>query len=356
MIKNTGIWKDGRRRMKSKWKIGKRYLLIAGLLLLVGCGNAGQEAYNEAIQKGLDILSAEQYEKAEAYFEIALENQPDDEKAKAYLAQTQIYREAKVFYDSKEYAEALEKAQQVVDSENGLEGLIAKATTIIEEIAAKENDINEEIGKAQTAFDSGNVDEALPIIEALLGTDEMANAYFAEVKEIGEQLQTDIQNMKNELAAEEAVRAKAEEEARIQESANSAINAYNELPLPLKVLLATTVVDERATSPELLGYTLGYHFDGDYVLVNVHSGAGVGHPWFIIQFDSETITPIQGLVNMGMSGYEDVTVDATPISKIDLYNRYMESKDSYDLALKNVFERPEMTMAQYEKLRSYIKE
>ena len=201
MIKNTGIWKDGRRRMKSKWKIGKRYLLIAGLLLLVGCGNAGQEAYNEAIQKGLDILSAEQYEKAEAYFEIALENQPDDEKAKAYLAQTQIYREAKVFYDSKEYAEALEKAQQVVDSENGLEGLIAKATTIIEEIAAKENDINEEIGKAQTAFDSGNVDEALPIIEALLGTDEMANAYFAEVKEIGEQLQTDIQNMKNELAS-----------------------------------------------------------------------------------------------------------------------------------------------------------
>ena len=92
------------------------------------------------------------------------------------------------------------------------------------------------------------------------------------------------------------------------------------------------------------------------MLVNVHSGAGVGHPWFIIQFDSETITPIQGLVNMGMSGYEDVTVDATPISKIDLYNRYMESKDSYDLALKNVFERPEMTMAQYEKLRSYIKE
>ena len=90
--------------MKSNWKNGMRYLTLAGLLLLTGCGNAEQEAYNDAIQKGLDILNAEQYEKAEAYFEIALENQPDDEKAKAYLAQTKIYREAKDFYDGKEYA------------------------------------------------------------------------------------------------------------------------------------------------------------------------------------------------------------------------------------------------------------
>ena len=341
--------------MKNKWKMGKRYLLIAGLLFLVGCGNAEQEAYNEAIQKGLDILSAEQYEKAEAYFEIALENQPDDEKAKAYLAQTKIYREAKDFYDGKEYAEALEKAQQVVDSENGLEGLMAKATAIIEEITDKENAINAEISKAQTAFDSGNVDEALSIIEALLGSDEIGNVYFAEGKTTAEQLQMDIQNKKNELAAEAEAQARAEEEARLQEIANSAINAYNELPLPLKVLLATTVVDERAMSPELLGYTLSYNFDGDVVLVNVHSGAGVGHPWFIMRFDSETITPIQGLVNMGMTGYEEVSVDMTSVSKIDLYNRYIASKESYDLALKNVFEYSEMTMAKYEELRSYIK-
>lgn len=341
--------------MKNKWKIGKRYLLIAGLLLLVGCGNAEQEAYNEAIQKGLDILNAEQYEKAEAYFEIALENQPDDEKAKAYLAQTQIYREAKDLYDSKNYAEALEKAQRVVETENGLEGLTAKATAIIEEVDAKESDINEEIGKAQTAYDSGNLDEALPIIEALLLSEELGNAYFAELKAIAEQLQTDIQNKKNELVMEAEAQAKAEEEARLQEIANSAINAYNELPVPLKVLLATTVVDGRAMSPELLGYTLAYNFDGDEVLVNVHSGAGVGHPWFIMRFDSETITPMQGLVNMGITGYEEVSVDTTSVSKIDLYNLYIASKESYDLALKNVFEYPEMTIAKYEELRSYIK-
>ena len=355
MKKIQEIWKDGRGIMKSRWKFGKQGLLIVGLLLLVGCGNAEQEAYNEAIQKGLDILSAEQYEKAEAYFEIALENQPDDEKAKAYLAQTQIYREAKDFYDSKEYAEALEKAQQVVDSENGLEGLIAKATTIIEEIDAKENYINEEIGKAQTAYDSGNLDEALPIIEALLGSEELGNAYFAEIKATGEQLQTDIQNKKSELAAEEAAKAKAEEEALLQESADRAINAYNELPLPLKVLLATTVVDERAMTPGLQGLYLNYNFVGDDMLVNISSGAGSGHPWYIIRYDSETVTPIQGVVYLGMSGYEDMKVDATPTSKIDLYNRYLASKASYDLALQKVSESPEMTMGKYEEYRSYIK-
>ena len=341
--------------MKSNWKNGMRYLTLAGLLLLTGCGNAEQEAYNDAIQKGLDILNAEQYEKAEAYFEIALENQPDDEKAKAYLAQTKIYREAKDFYDGKEYAEALEKAQQVVDSENGLEGLIAKATVIIEEIDAKETYINEEIAKAQTAYDSGNVDEALPIIETLLGSEELGNAYFSEVKAITEQLQTDIQNKKNELGAEAEAQARAEEEARLQEIANSAINAYNELPVPLKVLLATTVVDERAMTPGLQGFYLHYNFVGDDVLVNISSGAGSGHPWYIIRYDSETITPVQGVVYLGMSGYGDAPVATTPISKIDLYNRYMASQVSYDAALKNVTEYPEMTMAKYQEYRSNIK-
>ena len=341
--------------MKSKWKIGKTYLLIAGLLLLVGCGNAEQEAYNEAIQKGLDILNAEQYEKAEAYFEIALENQHDDEKAKAYLAQTKLYGEAKGFYDNKDYAEAMGKAHQVIEVENGLEGLTAKASTIIKEINAKENDIDEEIDKAKTVYDSGNLDEALPVIETLLLSEELGNAYFAESKASAEQLQTDIQNKQNELAVEEAAKAEVEEEALLQESADRAINAYNELPLPLKVLLATTVVDERAMTPGLQGLYLHYNMHEDDVIVNISSGAGVGHPWYILQNDSETITPIQGVVYLGISGYEDATVDPTPISKIDLYDRYIASKQSYDLALKNVIEYPEMTMVKYEEMRSYIK-
>lgn len=334
-------------------KIGMRYLTLAGLLLLAGCGNAAQEAYNESIQKGLDILSAEQYEKAEAYFEIALENQPDDEKATAYLAQTQIYREAKDFYDSKEYAEALEKAQQVVDSENGLEGLIAKATAIIEEISAKEDLIDAELDKAKSAYDSGNIDEALPTIETLLNSEELISTYFSEFKMEGEQLLMDIQNKQNELAVDEAAKAKMEEEALLQESMDRSINAYNKLSLPLRMLLATTIVDERAMSPGLLGYTLAYNFEEEYLLVNVHSGAGVGHPWFIIRDDSDTVTPVQGLVNMGMSGYQDAAVDPTPVSKADLYNRYIESKESYDIALQNVFKLPEMTMDKYEELRSY---
>lgn len=173
------------------------------------------------------------------------------------------------------------------------------------------------------------------------------------MKAIGEQLQTDIQNKRNELAVDEAAKAKMEEESLLQESMDRTINAYNELSLPLRMLLATTVVDERAMSPGLLGYTLAYNFDEEYLLVNVHSGVGVGHPWFIIRDDSDTIIPIEGLVYMGISGYQDTAVDPTPVSKADLYKRYMESKDSYDLALQNVFRFPEMTMVKYEELRSY---
>lgn len=91
------------------------------------------------------------------------------------------------------------------------------------------------------------------------------------------------------------------------------------------------------------------------MLVNISSGAGSGHPWYILRYDSETITPVQGVVYLGISGYGDAPVDATPTSKIDLYNRYMTSKESYDSALKNVTEYPEMTMAKYQEYRSNIK-
>ncbi len=126
------------------------------------------------------------------------------------------------------------------------------------------------------------------------------------------------------------------------------------MDIALKVLLAATTVDERAMTPELLGFNLYYNFDGDTLLVNIHSGAGVGHPWYAIKYDKETITPVEGVVYNGSLGYEDAFVDPTSVSKIDLYNRYMESKQSYDLAVENIVEYPEMTLSEYEDMRSEI--
>ena len=84
-------------------KFLKRYVIILSLFFLAACSNASEEAYNSAIQKGLDVIASENYEKAEAYFELALEEKPEDEKAKAYLKQTKAYSNAEKAFDDNDF-------------------------------------------------------------------------------------------------------------------------------------------------------------------------------------------------------------------------------------------------------------
>lgn len=328
----------------------KKYFFIVILIFLVGCSNTDSEAYNSAIQKGLDTLSIENYEKAQAYFELALEEKPDDITATAYLEQTQLYSEAKKAFDTSDFENAKLKAEGVTNLTEGSKSLVIKANEILDKVKNSETTIEnfqKKYDEIVNLNDAGELDDALEKANALLSDSEINEDYVSDIKVNTENLQDDIEAKKIELQNKETNES-------VEASPTDSIEAYNELSLPLKVLLATTTVDERAMTPELLGFNLYYNFDGDDLLVNIHSGAGVGHPWFIIQYDTETITPVQGTVYNGASGYEDVSVESSPISKIDLYNRYMESKESYDLAMKNVVEYPEMTISEYEKLRSSI--
>lgn len=338
------------KKMTRKRKNSIKYFLIIILLFLSGCSTTDSEAYNSAIQKGLDTLGIENYEKAQAYFELALEEKPDDTIATAYLEQTQLYSEAKKAFDTSDFETAKVKAEGVAKITEGSESLVMKAREILDKVKNSEVislNIQKKYNEIISLNDAGELDDALEKTNALLDDSDINDSYVSDIKVNTENLQADIEAKKLELQNKEV------NEAAESGPADS-IEAYNELALPLKVLLATTTVDERAMSQELLGFTLYYNFDEDDLLVNINSGAGVGHPWFVIQYDMETITPAQGVVYTGATGYEDVSVESTPISKTDLYNRYIESKESYDLAIKNVVEEPEMTMSKYEELRSLI--
>ena len=119
----------------------------------------------------------------------------------------------------------------------------------------------------------------------------------------------------------------------------------------MKVLLAATTVDERIVSSKMSGFILNYHFDGDFLYVRLTPGVGNGHPWYAIQYDTETIIPHSGVVYTGDTGYEEAEVIARPVSKIDLYNRYMDSKSFYDLeSSRAVTEVESMTTAVYNRM------
>lgn len=346
--------------MIKRKSILKIVIIALNLILLVGCASANIEEYNAALQKGLDVLALEDYKKAEVYFELALEEKPEDPKATAYLEQTRAYSEAVEAFESKDFETAKLKAESVIVYEDGLESLIAKATKIISQL----NEIETVIANYQKEFDEisnlvkeDKLSEALEKIESLLNEEKINADYVQDIKNNVDKLKEDIDSKLAVKQDEKSLADKANntEESEVSESnPTDIIAAYNELPEDLKVLLATTTIDERAMSPELMGYNLYYNFDEDVLLVNVHSGAGTGHPWFVIEYDSETITPVAGVVNMGVSGYENVEVSPISVSKVDLYNRYMDSKESYDLALKNVVEYPDMTMSKFNELRSSV--
>lgn len=343
-------------------------------LLLFGCNNESANTYSDAIENGLDSLIVEDYTKAEAYFELAVEANQEG-KATIYLQQTQFLKEAHNLLENENLVGALEKVGEARSIENGSIALTKKANELfskIEDIEINLTKFTNEFEEANTLVESGKLEEALVTLDGVMDNNRINDIHYLEIKEKGEELSSIInQKLKNA----ELERIKAEEERKIAEAERiteeneskrvsqeqeklqgntNTLEAYNELNLLLKVLLATTTVDERAMSPELRGYNVNYNFDGDNLLVNVHSGAGSGHPWYVIHYDWEAITPVEGVVYMGIMGYGDVSVDSTPISKIDLYTRYLESKESYDLALKNVVEQPGMTLFKFEELRSLI--
>lgn len=191
-------------------KFLKRYVIILSLFFLAACSNASEEAYNSAIQKGLDVIASENYEKAEAYFELALEEKPEDEKAKAYLKQTKAYSNAEKAFDDNDFENAKVEAENVVKIKDGSESLVAKATEIIGIIGDFESSLVEfqkKYDEINILVDTGSLDEALELANSILNNNEINEAYFVDIKIKLEELKKNIEI--NRLQLQEQAKAEA---------------------------------------------------------------------------------------------------------------------------------------------------
>lgn len=191
----------------------KTCVLIFSLLFLVACSNASEEAYNSAIQKGLDIIASEKYEKAEAYFELALEEKPEDEKATAYLKQTKAYGIAQKAFDDNDFENAKEEAENVVKIKGGSESLVEKATEmlgIIGDFEATLIEFQKKYDETIILVEAGSLDEALEQVDSLLNNSEINEVYFVDIQIQLEELKNNIeikQSQLQELATAEALAA-----------------------------------------------------------------------------------------------------------------------------------------------------
>lgn len=161
-------------------------------IILAGCSN--DDAYNNSIQKGLDYIASEEYQKAEGAFELALDEKKDDEKAMALLQQTVYYQDALKAIDEGELDSAKEKAEKIITIENGSAALIKNSEDIItsiEAFEAKLTEVTEEYEAALKLFEDNEYEEAEEKVGNILKTD-LEQPIFKSIKKKIEELKKDI--------------------------------------------------------------------------------------------------------------------------------------------------------------------
>lgn len=271
------------------------YLFLATIFVVVGCGNKSEEKYNSAIQKGLDNLAAENYEKATVSFEVALEEKPDDKRAKALLSQTESFDLALESLEDGKLEVAAENAESVKKTKNGSEALIKKSSDIlnnIEQINSLKISYQETYNAANTLFKEGKYTESLEQVNKLLEDKTLGESYYLSIKELSEELKLANNKELDNIAATEEIleseaQAKAESEAN-QHSPNENTNPYEWGPGIYEEFINNMISQEYITSEDdiinfveqgvydeegVLGvYIVGWDAPYPFVNVNVKTG------------------------------------------------------------------------------------
>ncbi|MBS3678789.1 hypothetical protein KGF86_01030 [Ornithinibacillus massiliensis] len=179
------------------------------LYILSGCNN---NAYQNAIQKGLDYIASEDYKKAEAAFELALEGEKDASGATALLTQLRNYLEALDALELADLELATEKAEEVSRLTDGSSALIHKAEELllsIEDLLTKQSALTENYDLAMQYFEEGKYPEAQETIDTVLNSD-LDHLLFHPLKNDADMLQHNI-----EIALLEKEKIEVELEAEI---------------------------------------------------------------------------------------------------------------------------------------------
>lgn len=134
------------------------------------------------------------------------------------------------------------------------------------------------------------------------------------------------------IAVEES---KASEEAK--KAVEEAAGIYNgidfrALPAATQAMVLSTFVDSRSTVPDLQDelYYVNYSAEGNYIMVQVTSGAGTGHPYYLLELQDKQYVPLSSVAWMGNDGYETVDISTEPITLEALSAEYAASQEAYD--------------------------
>ncbi|MDE0583246.1 hypothetical protein ON064_09375 [Planococcus sp. A6] len=112
---------------------------------------------------------------------------------------------------------------------------------------------------------------------------------------------------------------------------------FESLPMDTQVALLAPYYDERG-GPQSISEGLGsilYGMEESFIFIQVHSGAGVGHPVYRIERQVDTFYPVDGVLNMGISGYEVTEPPQVSVTIDEIMADYENNPALYDASAAN---------------------
>ncbi|CAM4240395.1 hypothetical protein [Lederbergia lenta] len=190
----------------------KQYKMIVFLLglslALIGCSN--NKVYEQMMAKGLERIEKEEFAKAESFFEMALEEKPEDEHAKILSQQTKLIQQALEGFSDGNLDKVEEVIGKIMDGEEGSELLVKKAKAMQKEIKVLKTSEKEYLLSFENAKKQLNeqaFDASIQTLEALLQQD-LTHPFYKDVKQKITSFIEEVKIAKDKAAAE----ARAEEE------------------------------------------------------------------------------------------------------------------------------------------------
>lgn len=195
--------------------------LLGLSIILGGCSSKEDEIYQSSIEKGLDAVTEENFNKAEGLFEVALDAKEDDVKVKAYINQVKLILEANKLVNENRIQEAIQSLDKSIKVKQGSEIISGVSKDKVEELTLlleNQNKYSATLSEAKKLNKSGDFEESNETLDFLLKEDL---TQFATIKDEANQLKVDNENAikqaeiaKAKAAAEAEAKARAEEEAR----------------------------------------------------------------------------------------------------------------------------------------------
>lgn len=103
-------------------------------MLLGGCSNKSDEAYQSAVTDGIEAVANEEYAKAEGFFEIALEEKSDDTKARNYLVGIETLHKLLKQQEEGNLEEGLKLSSTIIEDKDIPDAIKNEATKIKKEL------------------------------------------------------------------------------------------------------------------------------------------------------------------------------------------------------------------------------